>query len=79
MATLELDPSAAWVAEYYPCEEVTEAADGSLRVRLRVADPRWLRRLALRLGGSARIVEPAELADAVRADAARALEAYGSV
>ncbi len=76
LATMELDPSAAWVAEYYPCEEVTEAADGSLRVRLRVADTRWLRRLALRLGGAARIVEPAELAESVRTDAVHALAAY---
>ena len=76
LATMELDPQVAWVAEYYPCEEVIEAADGSLRVRLRVADPRWLRRLALRLGGSARIVEPADLAEAVREDAVQALAAY---
>ncbi|WP_020573848.1 helix-turn-helix transcriptional regulator [Actinopolymorpha alba] len=78
LATLELDPQAAWVAEYYPCEEVTELRDGSLLVRLRVADPRWLRRLALRLGGTARVVEPAELAEAVREDAVRALAAYES-
>ncbi len=78
LATLELDPHAAWVAEYYPCEHVAESPDGSMRVQLRVADPRWLRRLALRLGGSARIVEPAELADAVRGDAMQALEAYES-
>jgi proteasome accessory factor C len=76
LATIELDPQAAWVSEYYPCEEVTEAPDGSLRVRLRVADPRWLRRLALRLGGAARIVEPVDLAEAVRADAVEALAAY---
>ena len=78
LATVELDPQAAWVAEYYPCEEVTEAPDGSLRIRLRIADPRWLRRLALRLGGAARIVEPAELAEAVRGDAMEALAAYES-
>jgi proteasome accessory factor C len=32
--------------------------------------------LALRLGGSARIVEPADLAEAVREDAVQALAAY---
>ncbi|HEY8455555.1 MAG TPA: WYL domain-containing protein [Actinopolymorphaceae bacterium] len=76
LATLELEPAAAWVAEYYPCEEVIEQSDGSLLVRLRVADPRWLRRLALRLGGSARILEPSELAEDVRNDALAALAAY---
>jgi proteasome accessory factor C len=79
VATLELEPSAAWVAEYYPCEQVTELRDGSLRVRLRVADPRWLRRLALRLGGGARVVEPPELAEAVRQDAVDALAAYETI
>lgn len=76
LATLELDPHAAWVSEYYPCEEVSELGEGRLLVRLRMADPRWLRRLALRLGGHARIVEPVELAEAVRSDAAAALAAY---
>lgn len=76
VVTLELDPPAAWVAEYYPCEQVDELPDGSLRVRLRVADPRWLRRLALRLGGAARVVEPADIAESVRRDAVEALAAY---
>lgn len=79
LATLELGPEAAWVSEYYPCERVDDLGDGRLRVQLRIADPRWLRRLALRLGGHARILEPVELADAVRADAANALAAYDKV
>jgi proteasome accessory factor C len=79
LATLELGPEAAWVSEYYPCERVDDLGDGRLRIQLRVADPRWLRRLALRLGGHARILEPANLAEAVRADAANALAAYDKV
>lgn len=76
LATLLLRPQARWVAEYYPVEEVTEAADGALRVRLRVADPAWLTRLVLRLGGTADIEQPPELADDVRRTAVRALRGY---
>lgn len=79
LATLEVEPAAAWVSEYYPCETVEELGEGRLRIRLRVTDRRWLKRLALRLGGHARIVEPVDLADAVRADAAAALAAYENV
>jgi proteasome accessory factor C len=73
--TLRLRPAARWVAEYYPCESVVEDADG-LVVRLRVSDQGWLRRLALRLGADAEIVEPAELSALVREEAALALSAY---
>jgi proteasome accessory factor C len=50
------------------------APAGRLRVLLRFADPDWLVRLVLGLGGAARIVEPAELAGAVRARAREALQ-----
>lgn len=73
---LELDPAARWVADYYPCESGEEAVGGRLRVRLRTPDTRWLRRLALRLGGTARVLAPAELAEEVRSEAAAALAAY---
>jgi proteasome accessory factor C len=75
--TLELAPAARWVADYYPCEEVTEAADGMLTVRLRTTEPSWVVRLCLRLGPAGRVVEPVELATAVREAARRALAAYG--
>src|SRR6266851_5533452 len=73
---LELTPRGRWVAEYYPCEDVTELGDGRLRVALRTPDAAWARRLALGLGEDGRVVEPAALAAAVRADAAAALAAY---
>ena len=76
LVTLALRPGAAWVADYHPCESVVEAPDGSLTVRLRARDTSWVRRLALRLGEQGRVLAPAELADQVRADAARALAAY---
>ncbi len=74
---LELAPEGRWVADYYPCEEVEEIGDRRLRVVLRTADPRWVRRLALRLGDHGRLVEPAGLAGEVRAQAAAALAHYG--
>ncbi len=76
LVTLALRPAAAWVADYHPCESVVESADGGMVVRLRVRDTSWVRRLALRLGDQGRVLAPAELADAVRADAALALAAY---
>ena len=73
---IELTPAGRWVADYYPCESVEELADGGLGVTLRTPDTRWVRRLALRLGGSGRVVAPAELASQVRNEAAAALAAY---
>ena len=76
LATVDLVPAARWVADYYPHESTEELPDGGLRVRLRTADPNWLVRLALRLGGQARVVIPSEVARRVRQEAERALGAY---
>ena len=73
---LELSPAGRWVAEYYPCDEVTELGDGTVRVTLGTPDTQWVRRLALRLGEDGRVVGPASLAAAVRDDAAAALAQY---
>jgi proteasome accessory factor C len=73
---LELSAAARWVAEYYPCESVTELGEGRLRVVLRTPDTRWVRRLALRLGEDGRVVAPATLASGIRAEAAAALALY---
>jgi predicted DNA-binding transcriptional regulator YafY len=73
---LELAADARWVAEYYPCESVTEAGEGRLRAVLRTPDTSWVRRLALRLGEDARVLAPAALAEEVRAAAAEALALY---
>jgi proteasome accessory factor C len=78
VVTLALQPEAAWVSEYYPCESVDEASDGGLVVQLRTADTRWVRRLMLRLGPAARVLEPGSLAEEVRADAAAALAGYAT-
>jgi len=77
LVVLDLDADVRWVAESFPVEEVVERADapGGVRVRLRVADDGWLRRLVLRLGGSARVVAPPALAEQVAAAARAALAA----
>jgi len=76
LVTLDLGPSARWVADYYPVESAGTNLDGTLRVGVRTADTGWLRRLVLRLGGGAAVVAPAELAAQVRVDAERALHRY---
>ncbi|MCI2237720.1 WYL domain-containing protein [Paenibacillus sp. TRM 82003] len=81
VVTLDLAPQAAWVVDYYPVESVQPAPEdawerASLRVRLRAADTRWVRRLLLRLGAGARAVDPPELAVEVREAALAALARY---
>ncbi|HEX6514615.1 MAG TPA: WYL domain-containing protein [Nocardioidaceae bacterium] len=76
LVTLLLEPQARWVAEYYPVENVEELPGGRLRVRLRAGDRAWLTRLMLRIGGPARVEEPAGLAEEVRRAAERALDNY---
>src|SRR6201995_1225986 len=41
---LELSAAGRWVAEYYPCESVTDHQDGRLGVTLRTPDTGWVRR-----------------------------------
>jgi proteasome accessory factor C len=76
VVTLELEPPAHWVVDYYPVESVERLPDERLLVRLRAADGRWLRTLALRLGGAARVLDPPALATEVEQRAREALEAY---
>jgi proteasome accessory factor C len=77
LVTLDLDPSARWVADYPPVEQVTERGDGGVVVQLRARDDAWVRRLALALAGRGRVTDPPDLAVDVRRAAAAALEQYG--
>jgi proteasome accessory factor C len=76
VAVLDLAPSAAWVAEYYPIESSEELPDGRLRITLRYSDQGWLERLVLRLGGQGTLVEPVQAAQRVRSRARAALAHY---
>jgi len=68
--TIELAPSAAWVAEAYPAESTTTRPDGTIEVVLAVSEPAWLERLLIRLGPEARVIGP-EDARGAGIDAAR--------
>ncbi|MEY4361384.1 MAG: putative proteasome accessory factor [Actinomycetota bacterium] len=57
---LAVDPSWTWVLEQYPLVSTATRADGWVEVRLVVTSERWLRRLLLRLGTHARVLEPSE-------------------
>lgn len=76
LVTLEVEPRGRWVAEYYPVESTEELDGGRLLVTLRVANPTWLPRLVLRLGGAGRIVSPPSLAQEAAAAAREALAHY---
>jgi len=74
---LELAPSARWVADQYPVEEVQTTADGGLRVVLAVVAVPWLERLLVRLGPDARVVDaPPDLTHAGPHAAERILRRY---
>ena len=66
------------MTEHYPVESSEEAADGHLRVRMRVGDEAWLRRLVLRGSGTVSVLSLPELAARVRDVARAALLAYPS-
>jgi predicted DNA-binding transcriptional regulator YafY len=76
VVTLEVEPRGRWVAEYYQVETAEERAGGGLRITMKVADPRWLPRLVMRLGGAGRIVAPAELAERALSATRAALANY---
>ena len=73
---LELSAEGRWVAEYYPCESVSDLPDGRLRVVLRTPDTGWVRRMALRIGEDCRVLSPPALVSEVRDAATAALANY---
>jgi len=79
LVTVELEPWATWVAEYYPTESVSPASDDRLVISVRVTDPGWLRGLLLRLGGGARVLAPQGAGDSAADAAAEALAQYEAV
>jgi len=73
--TLDLDPAARWITEYYPTRLVEESERG-VRATFVVADPAWLTSLLLRLAGDARVVSPEGVGDGAVDAAREALAAY---
>ncbi len=74
---LRIGPAYAWVADYYPAESVN-AEGAALHVQLRVADPAWVRALVLGSAGQVGVISPDWLAEAIHAEAERALETYAA-
>ena len=74
--TLDLAPSATWVAEAYPVTSVERNADGTTRVVMNVADREWAIRLILGLGAAASVVDSPDLAEAIAIRARAALALY---
>lgn len=58
--TIDLNPAARWVLEYYPVEVISED-EGSTRIRFSSPDTEIPARLLLRLGTDARLVEGDEV------------------
>ena len=78
-AVVRLEPWARWVADYYPVVATEELGEGRLQLTLRVSDPLWLVRLALRLAPALSIVEPTSLREQVATTARATLQLYDSV
>jgi proteasome accessory factor C len=76
LAVLRIAAAYAWVADYYPSEEILEA-DGRRQISLRVADPAWVRALVLGSAGQVEVLSPGWLAESIRDEARSALAAYG--
>jgi proteasome accessory factor C len=78
LVVLRVDPAYAWVADYYPPESEIVDANGRRQVSVRVADPAWVRALALGAAGHVEVLSPEWLAESVREEARAALAAYSA-
>jgi proteasome accessory factor C len=74
--TLRLAPSARWVPETYPTEEVLDEPGGWCTVTMAISERAWLERLLLRLGPAAEVISPADERHAAAAAAQRLLQRY---
>jgi proteasome accessory factor C len=70
-ATIRLSPTARWVLEQYPFDEMLEQPDGWVAARFPVSSDRWLAKLLIRLGPDAVMIEPA--GDSPAVDIARSV------
>lgn len=79
VVVIHLERHARWVADYYPVDSTEELGEGRLAVTLRVSDPRWLVRLALRLAPAVTVVEPPHLRAEVVRTARTTLDHYSDL
>lgn len=56
---IEVQAGQRWALDRYPVRDVEERPDGAARFTLEVSGDPWLERLLLRLGPTARVIEPA--------------------
>ncbi|MFN3002465.1 helix-turn-helix transcriptional regulator [Mycolicibacterium wolinskyi] len=75
-ATLLIEPSAAWMFDYYPLRVVTELPDGACEAAMTYASEEWMARFVLGFGSAVRVLAPDSLAQRVQRAAAEALRAY---
>jgi proteasome accessory factor C len=73
---LLLHPDARWVVEYHPVTSTVERADGTTEVTMPARGLTWAAKLVLRVAPQARVLDPPELADSVRALARATRERY---
>jgi proteasome accessory factor C len=75
---LQVDAEATWVVDSLPVLAQRPLPGGGHEVLLAVGGLAWLDRLLLQLGRHARVLEPADLADAGPSAARRVLRRYGA-
>lgn len=76
-ATVRFGPSARWVIERYPVDQVSDPDDqGWVTVQLPIASEHWLRSTLVRLGTGAEVIEPEHLRGIGAEAAASVLERY---
>ncbi len=81
-AEIEIDPSLAWVMEYYLIDPVSEPGttpdpDTPIQATMTYGSPDWLTRFLLGFGGRIRLQNEPDIAREVAERAANALKAYG--
>lgn len=74
---LRLGVEGRWVTEYYPCDAIETAPDGTTDVVLAIGSAPWLERLLLRLGPEVEVLDaPPHLESLQRVAARRLLDRY---
>ncbi len=76
LVTVRLAPTASWVVERHPVNEVRPGPNGTLDVDIFVSNERWLGRLLVRLGSDAVVLGPDDWKLLASRTAARMLRRY---